>query len=674
MTNHSYQQRGNDDSSDDEGWRDKHLEQAPPGLPRLLFDDSSTLVSGRSNSRASSTADSFSIEKTRHSNLPGDYWVLPPHCTPLQILGPEKARMNEIARATGVYLAYNNSLHQIDIWGDTEARDKAKRHLTLLANRITEEDPMPSRTTKKWSRPERELTEKEKRREEKRQQRILEEKRYLGEPAEKQSYHSVYYIPQDRSVSIAHILGNNESYLNEIRVDCKTFIEYDLQLGVFRLSSGEEENIKMAASRLRNWHLRCTRVPEGGKARLMQQPTGNLMLKYRKLPSDFVLYEYVSQETEITLREKQRLFETISTGLYVKHDLINFTDVNPTQCELPERVKSLDERNEKVIEPILDRGLESLRLKDWDIRMKIRYGTICLVDFPRKDDENLTIEYVSDKMFKRPKFNSVLAPCISKTRENLDSLFEYLGAHGQEFSDNPRTSFVIIADQHPVAATPKESRKREVDRGEMWRTRMDVAFTDKGERGLWSTVTECTDLVDISCFDPERPYSWDLKLQYARRLPSDDMNAPHEKFSHNLRLNPNGRLILVSVLDYNPEIVTQKTKWRYSWNDFIVEICKEELWDFTQIERKDKDLPLDLSGIDPHRSQYKVSMYREAWLNRLAENLCLRVGEAPSWNLRQFLGTKEENVRSLIDHAKNFGKILANEVPVYYDQSFDSLV
>ncbi|KAG1222859.1 hypothetical protein G6F68_020519 [Rhizopus microsporus] len=93
----------------------------------------------------------------------------------------------------------------------------------------------------------------------------------------------------------------------------------------------------MAASRLRNWHLRCTRVPEGGKARLMQQPTGNLMLKYRKLPSDFVLYEYVSQETEITLREKQRLFETISTGLYVKHDLINFTDVNPTQCELPER-------------------------------------------------------------------------------------------------------------------------------------------------------------------------------------------------------------------------------------------------------------------------------------------------------------------------------------------------
>lgn len=673
--------RQEDLSDDDDQWRDPHMGETLTPSTRFsnTFDDNSTLVSGRS-SRASTAMESFA--STRPSGSPDDYWVLPPHCTMTDILGTGRTRLKEMTRSTGAYMTYNDTLHQIDLWGDPSCIDKAKHSLNMIANRIAELDVTLLRKTKKWSRPDRELTNEEKRREEKRQQRILEEKKYLGEPTEKLPYYSIYYSPSD-TVSISRIVGNNDSYLNQIRIDCKTYIEYDAQNRIFRLYSNDEANIKAASARLRNWHLRCCREPEAGVARLMQQPSANLALKYRRLPPDFVLYDYVPPDREQELRDKSRMFETITTGFEaniaywnasVEDSLISLNDSQQMRGALSERAKTLDKRNGEVIQRLLDRGLESLRLKDWDIRMKIRFGTIYLVDYPKRDQMHLTIEEVSDKMFKKEKFKSALAPCMSKSLESFDMLFEYLGTKAQEFSENPKTSFVILAHQYPIAASPADLRKKDVNRGEMWKTRMEVAFTDKGERGLWSTITQCTDLVDISCFNAEQPYSWDLKVQFARSLPYDDVNAPHEKFSKNLKLSPSGRLIMAPVFDYNPKIVKQKTKWRYSWHDFTIEICQEELWDLDGIKRKDTTLPLDFSEFQPHHKQFKVSMYKEQWVDRFAENLRLGVGEAPSWTIRDFLGTEEENVHTIVQNAKEFAQILASVVPVYFGQSAASLV
>lgn len=95
--------------------------------------------------------------------------------------------------------------------------------------------------------------------------------------------------------------------------------------------------------------------------------------------------------------------------------------------------------------------------------------------------------------------------------------------------------------------------------------------------------------------------------------------------------------------DYIPQLVSQKTKWRYSWNDYVVEICKDEIWDMNRVERTDRELPENLTPIDPHRSLYKVPLYKEAWVNRLAENLRLRIGEAPTWTLCDFFASENEN-------------------------------
>ncbi|CEI89147.1 hypothetical protein RMCBS344292_03516 [Rhizopus microsporus] len=506
-----------EDSSDDDQWRDPHIGETPTPSTRFsnTFDDNSTLVSGRS-SRASTAMEPFT--STRPAGSPDDYWVLPPHCTLTDILGTGRTRLKEMARSTGAYMTYNDALHQIDLWGDSLCIDKAKHSLNMIANRIAELDVTLLRKTKKWSRPDRELTNEEKRREEKRQQRILEEKKYLGEPTEKLPYYSVYYSPSD-AVSINRIVGNNDSYLNQIRIDCKTYIEYDAQNHIFRLYSNDEANIKAASARLRNWHLRCCREPEAGVARLMQQPSANLALKYRKLPPDFVLYDYVPPDREQELRDRLRMFETITTGFEaniaywnasMEDSLISLNDSQQMRGALSERAKTLDKRNEEV--------------------------------------------------------------------------------------------------------------------------------------------------------------------QFARSLPYDDVNAPHEKFSKNLKLSPSGRLIMAPVFDYNPKIVKQKTKWRYSWHDFTIEICQEELWDLDEIKRKDTTLPLDFSKFKPHHKQFKVSMYKEQWVDRFAENLRLRVGEAPSWTIRDFLGTEEENVHTIVQNVKEFGQILASVVPVYFEQSAASLV
>ncbi|KAG1473992.1 hypothetical protein G6F56_000628 [Rhizopus delemar] len=614
-----------DESSDDDDWRDPHI-----------------------NDR--STAMSTEEAKEELSDTPNDYWVLPPHCSAIDIMGPRRSRLGEIMRTTGVYARYNEPLHQVNLWGDQMAIIKAKKQLDWINRRIAELDTSMLRRGNKWGKPERQMTEKEKIKEEKKQQKIEVEKQYLKDPPKPQPFNMFYYVSPD-SVVIERLLRPNESYLNQIRVDCKTFIKYNPHTHTFQLSGNEESRLKMAANRLRNLHLRYARSIEAVTARLIQKPAKNVLLKYKRLPPGFILSEYTLPDIENVLREKQRILETISVE----------------GNNLSEEVKALDLQNEVKIQTLLDHGLESLRLKDWVVRMKIRFGTICLIDFPRKDDIQLTIEQVSSKIFNKERFVSALAPCIGKTEQDLDSLFKYLKTHGDEFSDNPRTSFLITAAQHP-STIPAEERRKQINYGQLWKTQTEITFIDRNKCGLWNTVTHCTDLVDISCFDPEDPYSWDLKLQYARSFPHDDINAPHERFSENSSLSASGRLVLPSVFDYFPEIVTQKTIWSYGWLDFVIEICKQELWDLTKIERENDDLALDLSHIEPHRVLFKVSMYKESWRDRFASNLDLRVGEAPSWTLRDFLVTPKENARTLMHCAKKFGKVLSREVPLYYNK------
>ncbi|OBZ91554.1 hypothetical protein A0J61_00364 [Choanephora cucurbitarum] len=674
-----------DEASDNEdGWRDAGVRSVQNTPQRPLVDV--YIPNTRSDtpvSRASTRTftDTTVVSEAAHRNA-DDAWILPAYCNPSDILGgPNKSRAKEIQRESKSYIEYNAEYNQIDIWGDADAIAKTKQYLDSIAHRLAENDTRTTRKTKKWGRPERELTEKEKRRAERRQAKLDEERRYQGLPAVPQNYNAVFPLP-DTHLPLNHFMGDRgEEYFNAIRADCKAFLWYQETGNLVRISADTDESVREAGKRVRNWYLRCNRKPIGSRHRLLQQPTKPWVLRYRKLPQNFVTYIYDSPEGENHMLEKQRLLEPVGHGVpraisnIQGQPEISLIDVNDSyENELPEHIRRLDAQNEKHIEKSLADGIESLRLNDWMIRMKIRFGSICLIDYPKKQDY-LSIDYITD-MFRKPRFNSALAPCIGKSEEHLGHLFDFLSNDSEavEFSENPRTSFIIHAQQYPTAAPPRIPGQREPSRGDMWNTVMRVSFTESGVRKLWNTMTDCHDLVDINCLDIEGNYSWDLKLQYARQLPNNDFDTPHSKFWQALSITPEKRLIMTTFSDYIPNRVTQKTKWLYSWRGYVVEICKDEIWDMMRIERKDRELPVDLTIYEPHRVLYKVSVYREAWVNRFAENLTLKIGEAPNWTLRDFLGSDEENARTIMKTAKDFAAILNAKVPHYWDNAGNSLV
>ena len=659
-----------EDSSDDndENWRDPTM-MASHGVPAVRGSQA------RGSPNMPDYNDTTATPDTGHRN-PDNYWVLPAHCNPRDILGSRyKLRSNDIQKLTGSFIEFNEKLNQVDIWGDAEAIGKTKSYLDRIVATIFEKDTTLLRKTKKWDKPDRELTERERRRAEKKQARMDEEKRYQGLPQIAQNYNASLSL-LDHSLPILKLLGENDAYLNQIRADCKAFLWYEPQENMIRIAAETEEAVKMAGMRTRNWYMKCCRRPQGGTLRLMQQPKHNCLLQFRKLPAGSVTYEYCDPEREAIMLEKQRFLARIDTGVPMSLNLIDFGDDKgdndtPSEQVLSEQALTLNRRNEEAISQYLSRGLESLRLNDWNIRLKIRFGQICLIDYPKKDNKFLSIEELSDKIFKKAAFKSALAPCLGKTKADLNHLFEHLTNEKEvyEFSDNPKTSFNIKAKQYPTAAPVKVPGQRDATRGDMWDTTMEISFTDDGHRRLWNTMTDCTDLVDINCVDIDSHYSWDLKLQHARQLPHDDVNAPHEKFSQALSISSSNRLVLVTSSEYMPHLVTQKTKWRYSWKDYVVEICKDEIWDMNRVERTDKELPLDLSSIEPHRTLFKVSLYMEAWQNRLAENLDLKIGEAPSWTLRDFFASPQEDTPTLMKTIREFSDKLHSYVPLYWNSN-----
>ncbi|CAO3630711.1 unnamed protein product [Cunninghamella blakesleeana] len=646
---------------------------------------------------------------------PDDYWVLPPNTSELEILGDNRVNLTQIREKTDAYLVFNARKHQVDIWGDRNSINQAKHWLDQIANPITDKK-MPVRTTRKWGKADRELTVPERKREEKRQQRIMEQKSFTGIPSQPQPYNS--YLPlKDRTIPLTKFVGEKESILNSIRAACKCFVWYDSSLLSFRIAGQDEVNVRKASNRLRNWHLKLLRKPQPAILKLLYQPSTSLILaNFIKLPKEFIPCE---TDVDPELFDSWRRMETITTGvidnLRLGHlhsdptrrqqsqttDLIDLGDdpseststvVNTT---LSEDMQKLNQTNIEEMEEVLEIGLESLRLHEWEIKMDIVFGQIYLIDYPQRGPANpfFSMDELAMKYFPNRQFRSKLAPCIGKTYDHIKDLLGHLSHYGEEYADSPRTSFTIEAMQQPTIQQPETTNRynnASVSRGpppspskqlEPWRTTLTINnFTSDGFVGLWGCVTDDQKLVSASCANLQGNYSWEVRLQFARRL-DNSLDTPHGQFVDKLRLSENKRLIITNVDFYRVHLLKQSTKWVYGWKkNYIVEVEKEEFWNVaTMMKTNEKlsssKLPLDFSTIKPDRVTYNVYLYRESWINRFSENLHLEIGEAPSWTPRHFLnGDDGENLQQLQSDAKEFSDLLSSTVPVYFDKSTVSLV
>ncbi|ORZ17720.1 hypothetical protein BCR42DRAFT_412365 [Absidia repens] len=730
------------DSDDGGGWRDASI----------LVDDNSN--SGfHQNQRGS--ADYPSVEDAP-DRQPDDCWMLPSNSSVMEVLGPNCVRLDDIRKKTEAYMTFNSGKYQVDIWGDRSCIDEAKKYLDVIGNKVNERKH-PMRSTKKWEKPARELTEKEKRRVEKRQQRKTEEKRYQGLPAVPQPFTASFTMP-DSNIPLPKIIGEKEAYLNQIRASCKSFIWYDEGLHIFKVAGQDNELVEQAAGRVRNLYLKIRRgtdptMPRSSELRLLYQPTRNIGARFIKLPKNFVSCDLYSDEQISSYRILEPIAGGKPSASLVQYNmltdgvkkldlstmqqqqqkqqqqsvsLIDFGDnndddnaIHPGQnldtSEIAESLRDLNIRNAKMMERALDEGLESLRLLDWEISMEVAFGQIYLLNYPKRDDfYTFSSEQLANLYFPHHVFNSKLAPCIGTTYNHVKGLLEYLSVCGEEYTDSPRTSYVIEAIQNPTLPEPARPESKYSHRGGgpsrgeqaaaaaaaeaasavTWKSVLTVnTFTKEGHAGLWNCVTDSNTLVNISCANLEGEYSWETRLNYARRLPSD-YDTPQGQFVNYLRRSKDNRLVMSVTPAYRPHIIKQRTKWVYAWKRYIIEVEKEEMWDMsnmddthhTIINSNDHNnhhstaaaagLPTDLSSFTPHRVNYYVTMARENWRYRFAENIDLAIGEAPTWTIRDFLANNvdEENTAMLQKDAKEFADIMTKVLPVFYETRPASLV
>ncbi|CAO3692213.1 unnamed protein product [Umbelopsis ramanniana] len=656
-----------------DSWRD----------PDVLRDDTHGRV--RTQGNVSSGVEAFSPSSYQSydgyienidapDRVPDDYWVLPANRSLRDLLGNDrKARFARLREETTAYVEYNDAKGQMDIWGDSIAIQKAKDQLNMLATNLHENEMNSRRRRKGWARPERPLTEREQRRAERHERRLLEERSYQQRPTDPQPYTGVFMIP-DKNMPIMKYLGDKEVYLNSLRAECKCHMRYDKDANVIRMSSDSADRILEAGSRLRNWYLKSVRRITPQRLHLLRQPKENLLVRFSRLPPDFIISDTLDPSHEPKLESKYRLMEPVKTGVPVTLQEKNLIDLdddemllvkNTEVMNLSPELQTLEEDNAQKLQDVLEKALESIRLFDWEFKMKIRFGQICLVDYPNRTDP-LSLEDLAQKYFPNPKFRSGLAPCISVDKNHINPLLEHLNRNCHEYHDSPQVTFAIDTLQYPTFTVPvRDRRDSQPQKRTRWPTTITCTFNSNGSIDLWNCLTDHDDLVIANCVSLDSDYSWELKVQSSRRLPSD-IDTPQGQFATNSKLGTDNSLVYPVIRDVEVQKVTKKTKWLYGWGEWVVEVGRDEVWVRQKLAQQENGVQCDLSLLEPSRTVWKVAIYHENWHHRLAQNLTLKIGEAPNWKTADFLSKDGEDTRVMLATARAFIDILNNEVPLYW--------
>ncbi|KAI8143204.1 hypothetical protein BJV82DRAFT_684376 [Fennellomyces sp. T-0311] len=577
--------------------------------------------------------------------VPDDSWLSTTDFILEEVLGKGRCKLEEIRRDTNTSLKLNEPLRQLDIWGDRESVKRARRMLDLIMERLQQQRDASMPKSRKWSKPERELTKAEQKRADPKLAKHTEDLTYREYPDVPFQYTGFMPFP-DRSLHPTRVVGAQDEYLNRLRAECKCYMRFNDAHNMIELTHKKEENVVKAGKRMRNWYLQVFRTPKVSLIHLLKQPNHIMVVQFCTLPPHFFTYHYAPPGEEQAMQGKGSLLEGLTTGAVVGQidDQLGLITLDNPQDdvgnELSDTVKNLDAANIKAMESALEAGLESLRLTQWEMKMKVRFGHIVLTQYPRQNIAR-SLDYFVGKVLPHKNFEANFAPCVGKTEDDLRDVFDWL-------------SWSRVKQKRPLGE-------------EQWETTLIVKFTGEKRVGTWRCLTQSFDVTTIRSADLQNDYDWELKLQRAVHTTKGEIRGtPHGLFADGLALNTDTNRLIFHLKSrcYTPRLVTQKKEWVYAYNgDWSIELTQDEIWDVSRlnITRDRHDLPLDLSAYKPRRVIYKLALYREQWVIRFAENLLVELGEAPSWLPATFLRNpkdKEDTLEAIINVAQEVKKIL----------------
>ncbi|RUS19217.1 hypothetical protein BC937DRAFT_87817 [Endogone sp. FLAS-F59071] len=598
--------------------------------------------------------------------------------------------IEEIGTKTGCFLQLSSDDNQkIEIWGGNKGHiAEAKKQLENMIVEIYE-TTRKARRKSKWAKPPRALTEKERKREERNRKAMEAAKLYLkkrptdkDEPFFGKQFIGIFMIPNDK-FAIERIIGSNEEMLNKIRMQSKCFIWHESPANVLKVAGDTKESVDIAATRVKNlfvtFHLRPKPNYRPKILYLLDQPSENFKIRFAQLPRGFETPSIPPEDHYFTILEKLETGTEMSVN--VVQDLIDLGEgelsgrLSTKNVELPPRILTLNEGNAEKLERAMEDALEKIRLFDYVIRMKIRFGQFYAREYP-KAKKDWSISMIVGKYFPHPKFTAEVAPCMAKKEANVKPFKEFLqDSCPDRFADSLRDTFAFEVIQLLEFPVPPKKPKRLSryntritcsfkDDGniEHWDTITKNGFKNDGHVGMWDCVMGRVELMSANMVNLDkdvtwnlyefwalcRNYAWELKLDAARRVhvgidksPPPATNtpyssskpkllslhtkvSPHSRFCNGLRLRNNDRLLYTNSEFLHVKSIIQKTKWLYYWSErnYMIEICREKTWDKKLPQKMGIDLEFDLAQ-EPDNQIYKISTQAKCTyplLNRLTSS------------------------------------------------------
>ncbi|CAG8442892.1 9276_t:CDS:10 [Ambispora leptoticha] len=554
---------------------------------------------------------------------------------------------------------------KIEIWGTRTDIDQAIKQWNSLATNLLYVT----------------LTDKQKKKLERRKKREEDMKTFQGFCIDKKPYNGFFMLPDDE-IPIETLIGKKEEILHPVRAETNCYMWYEHGENILQVSGDSRENVDEATMRIRNLYLKIVAfrsIPKlknkdddeppkcrGWSSHVIEYPQTPLKVKivmpppkHLKLPYDaqgqLAVLEAVTYDEEKKLNQLEEDYKKVLEKVLEEKNKYMLT------------LQSNNASNLAMIEKTLLQGLRIVHLFDEEIKMRVRFGHVILTDFPKTPLWN--INKLNERIMRDSRFHSKFATCIADNLQTLQPLFEVLSENNiqQEvdaLSENnmQRENEVSSENNTRWTGSPFVEYKIRTKHVKNWDYTFDVQFKKDDKIGLWNVVTNEKHIIDINVACLENDYSWRISLDAAKRV-SNDKHSPQGLFVYRLRLSPSKRLIYTNNDEIRVISVCKKTKWKHWWNtDYIVEVTRYELWDCHANKQTGVEITLDLD--EPINISYGVTLYRKSWDDDFACNCNLKVGEAPEWHPNDILDRdKPGGLNKLLNEIREFLKILEEKVP-----------
>ncbi|PKC08269.1 hypothetical protein RhiirA5_399401 [Rhizophagus irregularis] len=650
---------------------------------------------------------------------PDEIWIVPP------LFKSIESYLDNIEKKTNTFMILSKNEGKIEIWGAPEDIQEAIIRLNKLNDnkldyveerRKNEKREWAIKTKEPgWGKPEKAPTsKKEEKKLKRREERKREEEIYKKKPEESQKFpFNVYIVFPYTEIQATIFFGDKEVLLNPVRVETKCHIWYEKRVGgkgIINIVGKTKESVEEATKRVGHLFVKTFKarsVPNHGWVlHALDPPNKPYLIRITDPPDYFYLpYERLNSGSQNSGSQnsgsqnsgsqnsgsqnsgsqnsgsqnsgsqnsgsqnsgsqnsdplKYKLIEPVYEGKRIS------TVGGSKEINQNFNIDKLRENYEKTVIAIKEsflKGLEAVHLFDEEIRMRIRFGRIYLIN---SKNFLIPVEKLNNNVLSKSKF----ATCLATEEEQLKRLFEVLSGDGQqEWNGSPFREFKICVARKNFDDKKDSDDKKE----ELPQCIFDIKFekdliksTDNGKNSekyegkirLWNAVIHQKNILDINMMSIDN-YSWKLNLQTATRLPIS-FKCPQGKFVSKLRICQQGRLVYSNTEQIRVISVCEKTKRKFWWNDnYVVEITKYEYWNLSR-KMKVTGIEFPLSDEKPPKVSYGVTLYKSTWEDYFAHNSNLKVGEAPEWHPYEIM---DEEI-DLWSDIKRFLKVLQSNHPV----------